>query len=70
MLVAFVPFPGSGATARFIDTYLSFPSFLITLALLFLSGTVGVANGAWTEVTGGNWSRSLGREGRPWPRER
>ncbi|MCK9870678.1 2-aminoethylphosphonate ABC transporter permease subunit [Nocardiopsis dassonvillei] len=52
LVVAFVPFPGSGATARFIDTYLSFPSFLITLALLFLYGTVGVANGAWTEVTG------------------
>ncbi|MEV2274109.1 2-aminoethylphosphonate ABC transporter permease subunit [Nocardiopsis sp. NPDC049922] len=52
LVVAFVPFPGSGATARFIDTYLSFPSFLITLALLFLYGTVGVANGLWTEVTG------------------
>jgi 2-aminoethylphosphonate transport system permease protein len=52
LVVAFVPFPGSGATARFIDTYLSFPSFLITLALLFLYGTVGVANGAWTEATG------------------
>lgn len=52
LVVAFVPFPGSGATARFIDTYLSFPSFLITLALLFLYGTVGVANGVWTEVTG------------------
>ncbi|QUX30118.1 2-aminoethylphosphonate ABC transporter permease subunit [Nocardiopsis akebiae] len=52
LVVAFVPFPGSGAAARFIDTYLSFPSFLITLALLFLYGTVGVANGAWTEATG------------------
>ena len=52
VVVAFVPFPGSAATARFIDTYLSFPSFLITLALLFLYGTVGVANGVWTEVTG------------------
>ncbi|WP_150251964.1 2-aminoethylphosphonate ABC transporter permease subunit [Nocardiopsis deserti] len=52
LVVAFVPFPGSGAAARFIDTYLSFPSFLITLALLFLYGTVGVANGVWTEATG------------------
>ncbi|GAA1437329.1 2-aminoethylphosphonate ABC transporter permease subunit [Nocardiopsis tropica] len=52
LVVAFVPFPGSGATARFIDTYLSFPSFLITLALLFVYGTVGMANGMWTDLTG------------------
>ncbi|MEU0488239.1 2-aminoethylphosphonate ABC transporter permease subunit [Nocardiopsis sp. NPDC006139] len=52
LVVAFVPFPGSGATARFIETYLSFPSFLITLALLFVYGTVGMANGLWTDVTG------------------
>ncbi|MFG2206935.1 2-aminoethylphosphonate ABC transporter permease subunit [Streptomyces sp. NPDC048638] len=52
LVIAFVPFPGGRALARFIDLFLAFPSFLITLALLFLYGTVGVANGLWTDVTG------------------
>ncbi|MET7501220.1 2-aminoethylphosphonate ABC transporter permease subunit [Streptomyces microflavus] len=52
LVIAFVPFPGSKAVARFIDVFLSFPSFLITLALLFIYGSVGMANGAWTGVTG------------------
>ncbi|MFD4563301.1 2-aminoethylphosphonate ABC transporter permease subunit [Streptomyces sp. NPDC058467] len=51
-VIAFVPFPGGKAVARFIDVFLSFPSFLITLALLFLYGTVGMANGLWTAATG------------------
>ncbi|MFD7027104.1 2-aminoethylphosphonate ABC transporter permease subunit [Streptomyces sp. NPDC059917] len=52
LVIAFVPFPGAKAVARFVDVFLSFPSFLVTLALLFLYGTVGVANGVWTDVTG------------------
>ncbi|MGA5098165.1 2-aminoethylphosphonate ABC transporter permease subunit [Streptomyces lavendulocolor] len=52
VVIAFVPFPGGRAVARFIDVFLSFPSFLITLALLFVYGTVGIANGLWTDVTG------------------
>ncbi|MFH8972873.1 2-aminoethylphosphonate ABC transporter permease subunit [Streptomyces sp. NPDC017890] len=52
LVIAFVPFPGAKAVSRFIDVFLSFPSFLITLALLFVYGTVGMANGAWTDVTG------------------
>ncbi|MFE5936838.1 2-aminoethylphosphonate ABC transporter permease subunit [Streptomyces sp. NPDC056470] len=52
LVVAFVPFPGGKAVSKFIDVFLSFPSFLITLALLFLYGTVGMANGLWTDVTG------------------
>ncbi|WP_405853739.1 2-aminoethylphosphonate ABC transporter permease subunit [Streptomyces sp. NBC_00090] len=52
LVIAFVPFPGGKAVAKFIDVFLSFPSFLITLALLFLYGTVGMANGLWTDVTG------------------
>lgn len=52
LVIAFVPFPGARAVSRFIDVFLSFPSFLITLALLFIYGTVGMANGAWTDVTG------------------
>ncbi|MFJ2895744.1 2-aminoethylphosphonate ABC transporter permease subunit [Streptomyces sp. NPDC087218] len=52
MIIAFVPFPGCRAVARFIDVFLSFPSFLITLALLFIYGNVGMANGVWTDLTG------------------
>ncbi|MGW0393893.1 2-aminoethylphosphonate ABC transporter permease subunit [Streptomyces sp. NPDC003042] len=52
LVIAFVPFPGSRAVSRFIDVFLSFPSFLITLALLFLYGTVGMANGLWTDLSG------------------
>ncbi|WP_369383624.1 2-aminoethylphosphonate ABC transporter permease subunit [Streptomyces sp. cg36] len=52
LVIAFVPFPGAKAVARFVDVFLSFPSFLITLALLFIYGTVGMANGLWTDVTG------------------
>ncbi|MFD8984708.1 2-aminoethylphosphonate ABC transporter permease subunit [Streptomyces sp. NPDC059564] len=52
LIIAFVPFPGAKAVAKFIDVFLSFPSFLITLALLFIYGTVGMANGAWTDAFG------------------
>ncbi|PBC63436.1 2-aminoethylphosphonate ABC transporter permease subunit [Streptomyces sp. Tue6028] len=52
LVIAFVPFPGGKAVAKFIDVFLSFPSFLITLALLFVYGTVGMANGLWTGATG------------------
>ncbi|MFE3552262.1 2-aminoethylphosphonate ABC transporter permease subunit [Streptomyces kronopolitis] len=52
LVIAFVPFPGGRALSRFIDLFLAFPSFLITLALLFLYGSAGLANGLWTDVTG------------------
>ncbi|MFG2113206.1 2-aminoethylphosphonate ABC transporter permease subunit [Streptomyces sp. NPDC048718] len=52
LVIAFVPFPGARAVSKFIDVFLSFPSFLITLALLFLYGSAGMANGLWTDVTG------------------
>ncbi|KUN01397.1 phosphonate ABC transporter permease [Streptomyces yokosukanensis] len=52
LVIAFVPFPGAKAVSRFIDVFLSFPSFLITLSLLFIYGSVGMANGAWTDLTG------------------
>ncbi|MBW1598432.1 2-aminoethylphosphonate ABC transporter permease subunit [Streptomyces sp. JJ38] len=52
LIVAFVPFPGSRAVTRFIDVFLSFPSFLITLALLFVYGGTGLANGLVTDLTG------------------
>ncbi|MFC7305328.1 2-aminoethylphosphonate ABC transporter permease subunit [Streptomyces monticola] len=52
LVIAFVPFPGGKAVAKFIDVFLAFPSFLITLALLFIYGSVGMANGLWTDATG------------------
>ncbi|MEU5089645.1 2-aminoethylphosphonate ABC transporter permease subunit [Streptomyces sp. NPDC021356] len=52
LVIAFVPFPGAKAVARFVDVFLSFPSFLITLALLFVYGRTGLANGLWTQATG------------------
>ncbi|AJE82786.1 2-aminoethylphosphonate ABC transporter, permease [Streptomyces albus] len=52
LIIAFVPMPGTRALARFIDVFLSFPSFLVTLALVFVYGTVGMANGVWTGATG------------------
>ncbi|MFG2295372.1 2-aminoethylphosphonate ABC transporter permease subunit [Streptomyces sp. NPDC048603] len=52
LVIAFVPFPGARSVAKFIDVFLSFPSFLITLALLFIYGNVGMANGLWTDATG------------------
>ncbi|WP_299527792.1 2-aminoethylphosphonate ABC transporter permease subunit [uncultured Streptomyces sp.] len=52
LIIAFVPFPGGKFVARFIDVFLSFPSFLITLALLFVYGNAGMANGVWTGLTG------------------
>ncbi|MGW4871036.1 2-aminoethylphosphonate ABC transporter permease subunit [Streptomyces chartreusis] len=42
MVIAFVPFPGARVVARFVDVFLTFPSFLITLALLFIYGTTGI----------------------------
>ncbi|MEF3113241.1 2-aminoethylphosphonate ABC transporter permease subunit [Streptomyces chrestomyceticus] len=52
LVIAFVPFPGSRVLSRFVDVFLAFPSFLITLALLFVYGTAGLANGLWTDATG------------------
>jgi 2-aminoethylphosphonate transport system permease protein len=46
VVLAFVPFPGSGLVGGLIDTVLALPSFLITLAFTFLYGTAGVLNAA------------------------
>jgi 2-aminoethylphosphonate transport system permease protein len=54
LIVSFVPFPGGRLLAGFVDVFLAFPSFLITLALLFVYGTAGIANSAWTDVSGGS----------------
>ncbi|GGK42456.1 2-aminoethylphosphonate ABC transporter permease subunit [Nocardia camponoti] len=52
IVLAFVPFPGSGVVGRLIDTILTLPSFLITLAFTFLYGTAGAVNALISELTG------------------
>lgn len=43
LVLAFVPFPGAAVVSRLIEVVVSFPSFLIPLALGVLLGPVGVA---------------------------
>ncbi|MQY18591.1 2-aminoethylphosphonate ABC transporter permease subunit [Nocardia macrotermitis] len=52
VVLAFVPFPGSGAVGRLIDTVLTLPSFLITLAFTFLYGTAGALDALIARFTG------------------
>lgn len=52
VVLAFVPFPGSGVVGRLIDTVLTLPSFLVTLAFTFLYGTAGAVNALIAEITG------------------
>ncbi|MBF6239054.1 2-aminoethylphosphonate ABC transporter permease subunit [Nocardia otitidiscaviarum] len=52
IVLAFVPFPGSGPVGRLIDTVLTLPSFLVTLAFTFLYGTAGAVNALIGELTG------------------
>ncbi|MFD0364427.1 2-aminoethylphosphonate ABC transporter permease subunit [Nocardia sp. GCM10030253] len=52
VVLAFVPFPGSALVGRLIDTILTMPSFLITLAFTFLYGTAGAVNALVTAITG------------------
>ncbi|MFE2729004.1 2-aminoethylphosphonate ABC transporter permease subunit [Kitasatospora sp. NPDC059327] len=51
-VIAFVPFPGARLVGRFIDLFVALPSFLITLSLAFIYGSAGIANGAWSSLTG------------------
>ena len=52
VVLAFVPFPGSGVVGRLIDTVLALPSFLVTLAFTFLYGTAGAVNAAIAALAG------------------
>ncbi|MEU2251917.1 2-aminoethylphosphonate ABC transporter permease subunit [Nocardia xishanensis] len=52
VVLAFVPFPGSAAVGRLIDTVLTLPSFLVTLAFTFLYGTAGAVNALLADLTG------------------
>jgi 2-aminoethylphosphonate transport system permease protein len=52
LVVAFVPFPGAREVARFIDTFIALPTFLMALAFTFIYGSAGVVNGALMEAFG------------------
>jgi 2-aminoethylphosphonate transport system permease protein len=53
IVIASVPFRGARFVTAALNVYLSFPSFLITLALVFIWGNVGIVNGALTAASGG-----------------
>ncbi|AYF77607.1 2-aminoethylphosphonate ABC transporter permease subunit [Nocardia yunnanensis] len=53
IVLAFVPFPGSQLVGRLIDSVLTLPSFLVTLAFTFLYGTAGAVNALIGQLTGG-----------------
>ncbi|MBA8989532.1 2-aminoethylphosphonate transport system permease protein [Curtobacterium pusillum] len=50
LVIAFVPFPGTGFVVGALNVAVSFPSFLITLALVFVWGDVGFVNGALAAI--------------------
>ncbi|OHV83236.1 2-aminoethylphosphonate ABC transporter permease subunit [Mesorhizobium sp. ORS 3428] len=50
LILAFVPFPGSGVIARLIDTFIALPTFLVTLAFTFLYGSAGMLNSGLMEA--------------------
>ncbi|MET9492087.1 2-aminoethylphosphonate ABC transporter permease subunit [Nocardia sp. NPDC006630] len=52
IVLAFIPFPGSQLVGRLIDTVLTLPSFLVTLAFTFLYGTAGAVNALIEKLTG------------------
>lgn len=45
LILSFVPFPGSVMVSRLIDTFISLPTFLVTLAFTFIYGSAGIVNG-------------------------
>jgi 2-aminoethylphosphonate transport system permease protein len=52
LILAFVPFPGAPEIARFIDTFIALPTFLMALAFTFIYGSAGVVNGVLMDVFG------------------
>jgi len=52
LILAFVPFRGSRECARFIDTFIALPTFLMALAFTFIYGSAGVLNGILMDLTG------------------
>ncbi|MGV9410859.1 2-aminoethylphosphonate ABC transporter permease subunit [Nocardia sp. NPDC003693] len=65
IVLAFIPFPGSQLVGRLIDTVLTLPSFLVTLAFTFLYGTAGAVNAFISRLTG-NSEPALNFLSTPW----
>lgn len=51
IVIVLVPFRGTEFVTNALNVYLSFPSFLITLALVFVWGNVGMVNGALSSLS-------------------
>jgi len=54
LIIAFVPFRGSRDAARFIDTFIALPTFLMALSFTFIYGSAGVLNGLLMDIIGSN----------------
>lgn len=52
MVIAFVPFAGARLVGRLIDTIISLPTFLVTLAFTFVYGSAGLLNAGLMRVFG------------------
>jgi 2-aminoethylphosphonate transport system permease protein len=52
LILSFVPFPGGRDIARFIDTFIALPTFLMALAFTFIYGSAGVINGILIQFFG------------------
>jgi 2-aminoethylphosphonate transport system permease protein len=52
VVFAFIPFPGAKLAARFIDTVIALPTFLVALAFTFIYGSAGLLNGGLMELLG------------------
>jgi 2-aminoethylphosphonate transport system permease protein len=52
LVLSFVPFPGAREIARFIDTFIALPTFLVALAFTFIYGSAGVLNGTLVALFG------------------
>jgi 2-aminoethylphosphonate transport system permease protein len=52
LVLSFVPFPGAREVARFIDTFIALPTFLMAVAFTFIYGSAGVFNGVLIDALG------------------
>ncbi len=52
LILSFVPFRGSREIARFIDTFIALPTFLMALSFTFIYGSAGVLNGMLMDAFG------------------
>lgn len=51
-VIAFIPFPGARFCGRLIETFISLPTFLVTLAFTFIYGSAGILNTSLMQLFG------------------